>query len=260
MTTAPASRHDAIADALRSEILRGTYAPGDRLPAERDLAARLGANRGAVREALRKLEQQGLVVIRRGGGARVRGVEQASLEVARHLLFVDGRPNRPVMEQLLDVHEMLVVGAARLAVERATADEVARARALLTRLADPATGDDAFIDTAAALLDLIVGASGNLVLRLARNAVDPLFEERYREARKRLRPRPRQIAPIARELTRAIGERDAVAAEQATRRLLRLNRRRALDAIDALHAARPRAPEPATPTNPPTPEEEAHGR
>lgn len=67
MTTAPASRHDAIADALRSEILRGTYAPGDRLPAERDLAARLGANRGAVREALRKLEQQGLVVIRRGG-------------------------------------------------------------------------------------------------------------------------------------------------------------------------------------------------
>ena len=71
MATAP-NLPESIAAQLRNDILDGTYKAGERLPAERDLASRLGVNRGSVREALKKLEQMGLVVIRRGDGATVR--------------------------------------------------------------------------------------------------------------------------------------------------------------------------------------------
>lgn len=208
------------------------------MPAERDLASRLRANRGSVREALRKLEQQGLVAIRHGGGATVRPPEQASLEVVRHMLFVDGRLDRALLEQLLDVHEMLVAGATRLAVERADAEEVEAARELLRRMASPAASDDDFIDGAAALLELIARASRNLVLRLARNAVNPLFEERFRAVRRRLRPPHALLAPAARALDDAIAGRDPAAADAAVRSLLRLNRTRILDTLAKLHDTR----------------------
>ena len=242
--SAAAPRHDTIAEHLRSEILRGTYRPGDRLPAERDLASRLRANRGSVREALRKLEQQGLVAIRHGGGATVRAPEHASLEVVRHMVFVDGRLDRALLEQLLEVHEMLVAGATRLAVERADADEIDAARELLRRITSPAASDDDFIDGAAALLELIARASRNLVLRLARNAVDPLFEERFRAVRRRLRPPAELLEPAGHALDAAIAARDAAAADAAVRSLLRLNRTRILDTLAALPDVR--APEPPT--------------
>ena len=46
------SKHDQIAHSLTHDILQGQYRPGERLPSERDLAARFDANRGAVREAM----------------------------------------------------------------------------------------------------------------------------------------------------------------------------------------------------------------
>lgn len=238
MTTSatPLPRHESLAAALRGEILRGRFRPGERLPGERELAERLGAHRSQVREALRCLEQQGLVATRRGGGARVRALGEASLEVVPHLLVVDGRLDRGLLEQVLDVHELLIAGATRLAVERADEDARLHACELLDRLASPATGDDAYLDTATALLDLIVEASGNLVLALARRAVNPLFEARFREVRKRFRPDPAQLAPLAARLRRAIRERDPDVAEAQVRELLRLKRQRSLDALESLHA------------------------
>ena len=61
------SRTQQIAAELRDEILRGGYRPGDRLPSERDLSQRFEVHRGAVREALKKLEQLGVAVILPGG-------------------------------------------------------------------------------------------------------------------------------------------------------------------------------------------------
>lgn len=58
---------ERILDAITSEQLK----PGDRLPAERDLAARLGTSRPSLREALRSLRERGLVDIRHGSGVFV---------------------------------------------------------------------------------------------------------------------------------------------------------------------------------------------
>ena len=67
----PTKRSDAVHDHLRGQILDGALAPGDPLPSERTLADDLGVNRHAVREAVRRLEQAGLIRVTHGGATRV---------------------------------------------------------------------------------------------------------------------------------------------------------------------------------------------
>ncbi len=65
---------DEIADQIKDLIYSKTLKPGDKLPPERDLATQFGTGRMAVREALRMLEQSGLIIVKQGseGGAFVR--------------------------------------------------------------------------------------------------------------------------------------------------------------------------------------------
>lgn len=61
----------AIADAVRSDIAEGRYAPGEKLPTEAALASRFGVNRHTVRHGLSALVEEGLIRTRRGSGAFV---------------------------------------------------------------------------------------------------------------------------------------------------------------------------------------------
>ena len=61
-----------VADALRSEIVAGTLAPGAKLASHRTLADRYGVSVGTVKRALGELQGAGLVVSRQGQGAFVR--------------------------------------------------------------------------------------------------------------------------------------------------------------------------------------------
>ncbi|GAA4828266.1 hypothetical protein GCM10025787_03240 [Saccharopolyspora rosea] len=63
------SRH--LADQLRDAIDRGEHEPGEQLPSYRDLAAKYGLALNTVRDAVRLLSQQGLVVVQQGRGAFV---------------------------------------------------------------------------------------------------------------------------------------------------------------------------------------------
>lgn len=68
----PRRLYRQIADQIRALIGRGEFAPGARLPPERDLAKQLGVSRPSVREALIALEVEGLVDVRIGSGIYVR--------------------------------------------------------------------------------------------------------------------------------------------------------------------------------------------
>lgn len=228
--TAPLTRAQVVADRLRREILRGDLRAGERLPAERELAARLGVNRGAVREALGKLEQLGLVQIRQGGGTTVRPLGEASVEVVRHLLLVDGRVNPVLAAQICDVQEMLVAGAARLAVERGSDDALLRARDLVRRLGRPSTSEDEFAEILERLMAIVTEQSGNLVIQLLRNTLRLVLAQLGPD-RRFFRPSREAMRPAARALVRAVDERDPVAAEETVRALLRAGRQRLLQAL-----------------------------
>jgi GntR family transcriptional regulator, transcriptional repressor for pyruvate dehydrogenase complex len=70
-----------IANQIRSSIYSKTLKPGDKLPSERELTAQFGVGRISVREALRVLEQAGLILIKQGsaGGAYVKAADTSAI-------------------------------------------------------------------------------------------------------------------------------------------------------------------------------------
>jgi len=84
-----------IASALRRDILQGVMAQHDRLPAERLLAETYGVSRGTIREALNRLNREGLLEIRAGSGAYVAYtpeiIQDSPIDSARPLELMDTR-------------------------------------------------------------------------------------------------------------------------------------------------------------------------
>ncbi len=229
------STPDSIVVRLRDAILRGEVQPGERLESERRLAETLGVGRGSVREALKQLDQLGLVDIRHGGGARVRPVEDASLDVLHHLLRLEGGPGVELVTQLLEVHEILMASAVEMAVRNATEAEVERARELLHALADPGLADDAYRSALDELAQLISKASRNLVLRLVRNGLRSVFAEpgpREGRATHGHRPDRSVVAPLAHRISDALRDRDAQQAQEGVRLLLRAHREQLLKRME----------------------------
>lgn len=73
------SRRQALARALRDAVVFGDLKPGERL-VEREIAARTGVSRGPVREALRQLEQEGLIVSVPYQGTYVAGISDTEVD------------------------------------------------------------------------------------------------------------------------------------------------------------------------------------
>src|SRR6059036_3146116 len=107
---------------VRSLIEGKELRPGDRLPAERDLAVRIGVSRPTVRTGLHALAAMGCVRSRHGSGTYIPegppalGTESLSLLAALHDF---------THEQMNDARRIFEVGAAGLAAENATADHIA---------------------------------------------------------------------------------------------------------------------------------------
>ena len=110
-----------VADQLRALVLQGALAPGERLPNESELSEMFGVGRSTVREALRVLSSQNMVVTSRGtsGGSFVAhpdpGKVSEFLEASLGLL--SGAEALSV-DELLEARELLEVPAARLAARR----------------------------------------------------------------------------------------------------------------------------------------------
>jgi GntR family transcriptional repressor for pyruvate dehydrogenase complex len=113
----PKPQHVAVAEALRLAIALGRFAPGDRLPPERDLAASLGVGRMTLRQGIRLLNEEGLVRTSRGrtGGSVVAETRQPVVGTSDLILSANERI-RENYEFRLSVEPV----AARLCAQRAT--------------------------------------------------------------------------------------------------------------------------------------------
>ncbi|MFT7686295.1 MAG: GntR family transcriptional repressor for pyruvate dehydrogenase complex [Candidatus Azotimanducaceae bacterium] len=180
--TAIRSKVEDICDILRDEILSGQYRPTERLPSERDLSARFDANRGAVREALKKLEQLGITTIT-PGGVRVVPIEDASLSILGPLVDLQKVPNPVLVGQLLEVLGALLSMAARTAIERASADELTEMRNIVGKLIKNVNDSESQHQGWRELATLFAKVSNNLVLRLILNGLKAQITNRL-EARR----------------------------------------------------------------------------
>jgi GntR family transcriptional repressor for pyruvate dehydrogenase complex len=167
MSTTNTLSHD-IADVLRNEILRDRYHLGDRMPSERDLASRFGANRGAVREAMSQLEQLGIIRIQ-PGGARVQSINSAGLAILGPLMALNEMPDPVLVEQFLHIFGTLSSLNARNALPKANSDQIKKLQALMVPLSENADDFEAMEPHWRALLETLGDIADNLVVRLISN-------------------------------------------------------------------------------------------
>jgi DNA-binding FadR family transcriptional regulator len=123
----PKRLYRQIADQLAQLIAKGEFAPGSRLPAERELAKLLGVSRTSVREAIISLEMSGLVEVRVGTGIFV--------AARREPLARNGVDGGPGPFELLDARKVVEGEVAALAARHASAQDIAALEQSVARMA-----------------------------------------------------------------------------------------------------------------------------
>ncbi len=120
--------HEDIVQQFHTLIRQGALKHGDRLPSERDLAEQFQVSRSSVREAIRSLELQGLVVSRRGSGTFI-NTEDLDSVVALVAATLNTSEDR--LGDIFEMRHLLEPAIAALAAQRATTEEVERMRQIL---------------------------------------------------------------------------------------------------------------------------------
>jgi fatty acid metabolism transcriptional regulator FadR len=162
---------EEIVEQLRTLILTGQYAPGSKLPPERELSKRLGVNRASLREALKKLEHLGLVRIRQGDGTRVQDfMETGGIELVQHLLPLAGNGRPELIRDMLEFRRIFGREVARYAAVRATPESIARLEVIADKGDRTASMADLF-ELDFEFYVALTQAAGNAVMGLLINTV-----------------------------------------------------------------------------------------
>lgn len=191
---------DVVFQTLRQAILRGELKPGERLM-EIHLAQRLGVSRTPVREAIRKLELEGLVLMIPRRGAIVAEITVSDLE--------------DVLEVRMALEEMAVKHACR----RITAEQLSEIRRLAGEFKKTLKGDDV---TACAQADMkfhdaIYEATGNnRLVQILNNLREQMY--RYRMEYLKDRQSHKNLIEEHDGILRALEERDEELAVRMTAR------------------------------------------
>ena len=112
---------------LLEALLSGRYEAGEKLPRQRELAADLGVTLGSLREALKRLEQMGLVDVRHGDATRVNDWRRhGGLDVLAHVLLRGGLLDLGVLSDILEARALMLRELAALAADRRADEQAAR--------------------------------------------------------------------------------------------------------------------------------------
>ena len=211
--TANQTRTSQVVEILTKEILTGQYRAGERLPSERELATRFETNRGAIREALKKLEQLGIASVQ-PGGTRVAPIGEATLDVIGALLEVQGYPSPTLVAHMIETLEALTVVAVRATVERASDEDLNALSADIQRMGGELDDAEIFMESFANLTRRLMQTSGNLVLRLISNSLHMQLANRRRPIPEHLSLDPEILARLDEGLRNRLPD---VAAEALSR-------------------------------------------
>ena len=164
---------EEITDQIRDLVYTKKLKPGDKLPAERDLAEMFNAGRTAVRESLRVLEHSGLIIVKQGseGGSFVKEVDSSAVSKS----FIDVIRRREVsVENFIEVRigvEKLAIGSAMVRITPEELDLLKKCVEDAEALLEGAAQEGHLPD-----LDSWVAVNGEFHVILARATKNPLFE------------------------------------------------------------------------------------
>ena len=151
-------------------VVSGGLTPGDRLPPERELCARLDVSRTVVREALNLLEARGLISIEHGRGAVVSG---GDIRAVRDTLGLLLRVQPSTLRELLEMRRILEVEIAGLAAERADTEDVEAMEVQLETMRSSIDLPEGYVDADVEFHALLARSVSNDVLL---TMLDPIVD------------------------------------------------------------------------------------
>jgi GntR family transcriptional regulator, transcriptional repressor for pyruvate dehydrogenase complex len=165
------ARAKIAADQVIAEIVAGSYPPGSRLPTEFELCRLTGVSRASLREAMKSLQQLGVISIEQGRGSFVRPIDSWSPFDPAILAARTGQPGAkseyPWTVQLAEARRLVEVDVAGLAAQRRDDQDLAVMRAAIDdmRAASRATDIDGFATADLAFHQAVLNAAGNEFIR-----------------------------------------------------------------------------------------------
>ncbi|MDT0347421.1 FadR/GntR family transcriptional regulator [Streptomyces litchfieldiae] len=177
----PASLASALTTELVGRIVRGVYPPGTSLPAEPGLCEAFGVSRTVVREAVKLLQEKGLVQVRQGAGTMVTPPTQWNMLDELVLgASIDEDESLAILDDVVVTRRLLESDMANVAAQLATDDVIDRLRAQVDRM-DQLVGDRVtYEEHDRAFHDTIMQTSQN---RIARAVVRSLESQVINTAR-----------------------------------------------------------------------------
>jgi GntR family transcriptional regulator, transcriptional repressor for pyruvate dehydrogenase complex len=171
--------YEQIVQQIEESIGKGELPAGSQLPAERDLAKQFGVSRTAVREAIKALQEKGLVDAFPGRGTFVTNGTSNSMRRSLDRLVKSGEESGRAY--LVEVREILEPEIAALAALRADEEEISTMREAVTVMDNAVWDSDAYIEADLDFHLALAEAAGNpIVLSLIDSIVGLLREQRLR--------------------------------------------------------------------------------
>ena len=202
--------HEEVAKQIEQVILK-KLSPGDKLPAERELAEMLGVSRSSIRDAIRRLEMVGLVEPRQGAGTVVREVSNEALVSPLTNVIAH---KRQLVGELMDFRKMLEPPMAARAATHGSPEEIRRMEEILRRQDAKVRGGQLAVEEDSEFHYAIALASGNsVVVKVMDVVMDLLRETRSRSLQSA--GRPQKSLAGHRKILSAIKRHDGAAAEMA---------------------------------------------
>jgi GntR family transcriptional repressor for pyruvate dehydrogenase complex len=203
--------YEEVASQIQQQIAQGRYRPGDKLPAERELAEAFGVSRASVRDAIRVLELAGLVTPKQGEGTVVR---QLTIDTVVSPLASVLLQRRELLGDLLDARKIIEPPVAYRAAQHATSQDIEAMREILElQGVKVAAGQPAIDEDSAFHYRLATAARNEVILKVLDVLMDLLREGRERSLQ--VRGRPQRSLDGHRRILAAIERRDAEGARAA---------------------------------------------
>lgn len=188
--TEPAYR--VVARAMEEKIIAGDLAIGERLPSENSLAEMLGVNRSTIREAIRLLEENGLV--RRKEGGRMLFVSVPSALALSQRLQTALILQEVTFNDLFGVLIALEPQAAELAAQKRSLDQIEALEENLRKTRAALDDHQTLAHLDLEFHNLIAAASENRAIALARQPMSALFYPAFERVIRRLNAGERLLA------------------------------------------------------------------
>ncbi|BCS90118.1 FadR/GntR family transcriptional regulator [Pseudodesulfovibrio sediminis] len=163
---------EKIVAQLKEMIGQGQLKPGDRLPAERNLAEMFGVSRTTVREGIKALAESGVLESRQGAGTFVSEVDPSQVSVIESVLSGDHD-----MRDVFAVRKMLEPEIAALAAQKRSPAEIYKLEAILSEQEEAVRKGETGSDYDQRFHRMLADASGNLVLREMVKALHDAFAQ-----------------------------------------------------------------------------------